>query len=142
MNDHGQLGLGHTDTLGDEGGEMGDNLATVDLGTGRTAVAVSAGGGWGSAIARYNTWRAINYNAMARTSEYGLISDDDEGYNGRGHTCVVFDDGELKCWGSGAFGQLGTGNTEHLGDEPGEMGDNLHPVDLGSGVRVSSVSAS
>ena len=49
LNHRGQLGLGHTDTLGDQSGEMGDNLATVDLGTGRTAVAVSAGGGWGTA---------------------------------------------------------------------------------------------
>ena len=44
LNDDGQLGLGHTFAMGDDAGEMGDNLATVELGSGRTAVAVSAGG--------------------------------------------------------------------------------------------------
>jgi hypothetical protein len=31
------------DKLGDEPGEMGSNLPTIDLGTGRTAIAVSIG---------------------------------------------------------------------------------------------------
>ena len=42
-NSSGQLGLGNTADRGDGAGEMGDNLATVALGTGRTAVAIAAG---------------------------------------------------------------------------------------------------
>src|SRR3569833_4711421 len=39
----GQLGLGDTATRGDEPGEMGDALPAVQLGLGRTAIAIAAG---------------------------------------------------------------------------------------------------
>ena len=42
-NTYGQLGQGNSTTLGDGAGEMGDNLSAVDLGAGRTAVAIAAG---------------------------------------------------------------------------------------------------
>ncbi|MBM3674942.1 MAG: hypothetical protein FJW88_08290, partial [Actinobacteria bacterium] len=70
-NAKGQLGLGNTDPRGDGPGEMGDNLPAVDLGTGRTATAITAG------------------------------------YQ---HTCVILDNGTVKCWGYNAFGQLGLGD--------------------------------
>ena len=47
------------------------------------------------------------------------------------HTCVLLDDGRVKCWGSGR--SLGLGTTNHRGDNAGEMGDNLPAVDLGAG---------
>ena len=40
----GQLGQGNMDNLGDEPNEMGDNLSFIDLGVGRTAKAIAAGG--------------------------------------------------------------------------------------------------
>ena len=43
-NYNGQLGLGDTNTRGDNWNEMGDNLPAVNLGTGRKAKAISAGG--------------------------------------------------------------------------------------------------
>ena len=43
-NASGQLGLGDTIARGDGASEMGDNLPSVDLGTGRTATAIAAGG--------------------------------------------------------------------------------------------------
>ena len=42
-NNYGGLGQGNTTTIGDNSGEMGDNLSAIDLGTGRTAVAIGAG---------------------------------------------------------------------------------------------------
>ena len=87
----GRTGQGRTDTLGDDTGEMGDALALVDLGTGRTAKSISAG---------------------------------------FTHTCAVLDDDSIKCWGGGAYGQLGQGDSEDIGDEPGEMGDALAPIPL------------
>ena len=42
-NSNGQLGQGHTDNIGDDPQEMGDNLAYTDLGSSRTAKAVSLG---------------------------------------------------------------------------------------------------
>lgn len=43
-NYNGQLGLGDTNSRGDESNEMGDNLPAVNLGTGRTAKAIATGG--------------------------------------------------------------------------------------------------
>jgi alpha-tubulin suppressor-like RCC1 family protein len=102
-NASGELGLGDTQNRGDQPGEMGDKLPAVDLGAGRTAIAVSVG------------WE---------------------------HTCAVLDDGAVKCWGSGAHGELGLGDTEDRGDQPGEMGDALPAVDLGKGNRAVAVSTS
>ena len=90
-NGSGQLGQGNTADRGDGPGEMGDNLAPIDLGTGRTATAIAAGAG---------------------------------------HTCAILDDGEVKCWGQNGSGQLAQGDTATRGDGPGEMGDDLDPTDI------------
>jgi len=102
LNDLGQLGLGDTASRGDAAGEMGDALASVPLGTGRTAVALAAGGN---------------------------------------HTCALLDNDTVKCWGSNAYGQLGLGDTDDRGDEPGEMGDALGTVPLGTGRTAVALSA-
>jgi hypothetical protein len=96
-NGYGQLGLGDgVDRVMPE--DMGDRLPTVDLGTGRTAKAITAG--------RYAT-------------------------------CALLDDGSVKCWG---WAQLAHGATAdrlggdgNIGNDPGEMGDALAPMDLGPG---------
>ena len=80
---------------------MGDNLPAIDLGTGRTAVAI----------------------ATAK------------------HSCALLDDSSLKCWGTNFRGQLGQGHTTYLGDDPGEMGDNLPAIDLGTGRTAVSIAA-
>ncbi|RKI39904.1 RTX toxin [Corallococcus sp. AB004] len=36
--------------------------------------------------------------------------------NGIAHTCALLNDGSVRCWGHGAFGQLGYENTENIGD--------------------------
>jgi hypothetical protein len=49
------------------------------------------------------------------------------------HVCAVRNDDSIVCWGeSGTYGKLGVGSTNHVGDEAGEMGESLVPVDLGS----------
>ncbi|KAG2433214.1 hypothetical protein HYH02_012755 [Chlamydomonas schloesseri] len=101
-NDDGQLGLGDTSYRGDGPGEMGDTLPAVALGTGRTATAISAG---------------------------GL------------HTCALLDNGSVKCWGWNDAGQLGLGDTSHRGDGPGEMGNRLPAVELGTGRTATAISA-
>jgi len=50
------------------------------------------------------------------------------------------DNGNLKVWGRNSNGQLGQENTNSIGDETGEMGDNLAAVSLGSGRQVLGVS--
>ncbi|HEC08209.1 MAG TPA: hypothetical protein ENI86_01420, partial [Acidimicrobiales bacterium] len=101
-NTAGQLGQGHTNDIGDNPGEMGDNLPSIDLGTGRTAVAIAAGSH---------------------------------------HTCAILDDGSLKCWGANTSAQLGLGDAQNRGDQPGEMGDNLPAVNLGTGRTAVAVSS-
>ena len=101
-NFYGSLGLGDTAHRGDGPGEMGDNLPAVALGTGRTAVAIS---------------------------------------NSYGHPCVLLDNGSVKCWGYNTIGYLGLGDTAHRGDGPGEMGDNLPAVSLGTGRTAIDVAA-
>ncbi|MEX2627572.1 MAG: fibronectin type III domain-containing protein, partial [Ilumatobacteraceae bacterium] len=49
------------------------------------------------------------------------------------HTCAALDDGSVKCWGFGFTGRLGQGSNDAIGDEPGEMGDDLDPIALGGG---------
>ncbi len=90
----GQLGLGDQEERGNWPPNLGDNLPVVDVGTGRTVKNVTAG----------------NY-----------------------HTCVILDNDTLKCWGANTEGQLGLGDTAERGGNPGEMGDNLPVVNLGTG---------
>ncbi len=59
---------------------------------------------------------------------------------GHFHVCVRITGGRVKCWGDNPFGQLGLGDSENRGDEPGEMGAALPYVDLGAGNVVVQLS--
>lgn len=102
-NHRGQLGRGTLDfAIGGKSGEMGDHLPAVDLGSGRTAKAVTA------------SW---------------------------GHTCAVLDDDSLKCWGRNDHAELGLGDRDPRGNYPGQMGDHLPAVDLGTGKGAKVVAS-
>lgn len=84
-NASGQLGLGHTDSIGDD--ELPSDAGAVDIGT-RDAVAVFGG-------------------PTSRS------------------TCALLDDGGLRCWGANEAGQLGQGHVMNLGAEPLELDGDL-----------------
>ena len=58
---------------------------------------------------------------------------------GKYHTCALFTNGRMKCWGGGSGGnnkgQLGYENKDTIGDIVDELGGNLPFVDLGSGIN-------
>ncbi|MFH1729897.1 MAG: hypothetical protein ABIA04_15900 [Pseudomonadota bacterium] len=50
---------------------------------------------------------------------------------GNGYTCAKMSDYTYKCWGVNNYGQLGLGHTRNIGDNEGEMGNNLESINLG-----------
>ena len=154
------LGLGALDSRGDEPGEMGGNLSPVDLGSDSVVVDLAAGsyhtcarfvnGGvkcWGN-----NDFGQLGYGDVQKRG----YSPSDMGDNlpyvdlgsgrlargisaGAEHTCARLDDGTTKCWGYNFSGQLGQGDTNDRGDQAGEMGDSLLPIELGSGLTVQGI---
>ena len=60
---------------------------------------------------------------------------DGEGHlRGKSHSCAILDDGTVKCWGHGGFGQLG------YGDITSRYAPPATPVDLGTGRTAKAVS--
>lgn len=151
-NDFGQLGQGNTNTLGDGPGEMGDNLAAINLGAGRTVLQVAAGDNHTCALLDNNTVKCFGENLSGQLGQGTQNNIGDNPFEmgdflmpinlGTGRTakiiaaggkttCVVLDNDAVKCFGENAYGQLGQGNTRDIGDEPNEMGDNLESIELG-----------
>lgn len=60
---------------------------------------------------------------------------------GTEHTCVLWSDGILKCWGGNDDGQLGLGDTAPRGQTAETKGTRLPVVNLGTGARASVVGA-
>jgi cysteine-rich repeat protein len=159
----GQLGLGDNESRGDAPSEMGDALAAVDLGSGRSATSLAVGYEHTCALlddGSVKCWGLGVYGQLglgdgeSRGDGPGEMGDAltavDLGTGhtataiaaGSGHTCAVLDDGSVKCWGYNASGQLGLGDVDDRGDDPGEMGDALAVVDLGSGHTAQAIGAS
>ena len=56
------------------------------------------------------------------------------------HNCALLrGTGQLKCWGLGSSGRLGSGSEEDVGDAPNEMGTALPAVELPEPARVVQV---
>ena len=51
---------------------------------------------------------------------------------GWAHTCALSFNHGIKCFGTDSAGQLGYGHSMSIGDGPGEMGEDLNIVDLGT----------
>ena len=155
--DSGRLGTESTADIGDGAGEMGDNLATVDLGAGLTVVSFATGYGSSCAIlddgdenTPYTTkcWGkgddgALGYgDAVTRgDGQYEMgnyLPSVDLGTSlhatsidvGDSFACAILNDSQVKCWGTGMDGRTGLGKSGATGDESGEMGDDLEYVEL------------
>lgn len=159
----GRLGQGDDEDIGGVAGQMGADLPPVALGTGRTATSVTAGGAFSCALlddGAVKCWGDAGGGVLGNASSTADRGDDPGEMGdalpavalgtdrsavavsaGSAHVCAILDDGSLKCWGSGADGRLGLGDTTNRGDGPGEMGDSLPAVDLGAGRTVTAVAA-
>ena len=160
-NQYGQLGLGDMIERGRAAGSMGENLPYVDLGTGRTVKAVSAGDWVTCAILdndRVKCWGLNGGGSLGlgdtqrRGGAPGQMGDNlpyvDLGtgrtakkiFAGQARVCALLDNNDLKCWGNNFSGAMGQGHlTTHVGVTAGQMGDNLAPIALGTGLVAASV---
>jgi alpha-tubulin suppressor-like RCC1 family protein len=146
----GQLGYGHTDDIADEEAP----ILAGDIDLGGVAVQVAVGAAHTCALLDTGAVRCWGYNWYGQLG-YGhwqIIGDDetpatagdvDLGGSAVGiatgafHTCALLDTGAVRCWGDNAYGQLGYGNTEDIGDDetPASAGD----VGLGgTAVRIAT----
>ena len=62
---------------------------------------------------------------------------------GSWHTCALLGTGTVRCWGASGGGQLGYGNKENIGDDPGETpaGAAAGDVQIGSTAPVANLIA-
>ncbi|HWF50091.1 MAG TPA: hypothetical protein VG294_05525 [Solirubrobacteraceae bacterium] len=163
----GQLGYGDPNNRGDGvcsgtppvcDAKVNDGLP-VNIGVGRTAVAISAGGlhtcaildngsvlCWGDgASGQLGYGNTNNVGDAQQPGVSGQVVDLGAGRTamaisaGDDHTCAILDNGSVLCWGDGANGELGYGATGNVGDAqtPGSVG----PVNLGPGRTAVAISA-
>jgi alpha-tubulin suppressor-like RCC1 family protein len=136
---------------------MGDNLTTVDLGTGGKAKAIAAGYQHTCAILDNESVKCWGLNDEG---QLGLNADDSRGdepdemgdnlpaidlrstgrtaasiTTGAKHTCVMDDNASIKCWGYGYYGQLGKGEQKSLNRPPQNV------LELGSGRNAKAIVA-
>jgi alpha-tubulin suppressor-like RCC1 family protein len=153
---NGRLGYGNTTAIGDN--ETPGGFGPVDLGAGRTAIAISAGGSHTCAILDTGQVRCWGNGANGRLG-YGNLNDigDNETpgsiapvdlgagrtavaiSSGTAHTCAILDTGQVRCWGLATNGRLGYGNLNDIGDN--ETPGSVAPVDLGAGRLAVAISA-
>jgi alpha-tubulin suppressor-like RCC1 family protein len=159
-NNAGQLGLGDTSPRGVRPGQMGNALVPVDL-AGGNAMSIHAGGSQTCAITIGGSGSELRCWGGNAEGQLGIGSANNFG-DGAGetvpapalqgldfaavatsntHTCEVASS-QVRCWGNGAAGALGTGATDIIGNDPGETGGALPIIDVDPGAGVSAVSTS
>ncbi|MEC8142119.1 MAG: hypothetical protein VX071_01360, partial [Candidatus Thermoplasmatota archaeon] len=126
----------------------------IDLGTGRTAVAVSAG--------EFHTCAVLDNGDLKcwGWDNHGQLGDGERDFSNRyvpsstpidlgtgrtavavsadgSYTCAILDNGDLKCWGENNLGQLGTGGIISDGSYKATPSP---PIDLATGRTAVAVS--
>jgi cysteine-rich repeat protein len=149
---NGQLGYGNIEDVGDD--EVPADVGSVDVG----GVVVHLSGGYAHTCAVLDDGAVRCWGGgMNGRLGYGntqTIGDDETpavagdvdvgGFavqvtTGASHTCVLLDDGDVRCWGIGSAGELGYGNLDPIGDNeaPAIAGD----VAVGGGGVVVQIAA-
>jgi alpha-tubulin suppressor-like RCC1 family protein len=135
-NNFGQLGASHSNRIGDN--ESAFAAASVELGT--SAVQLSVGSTHGCALLSNHdvTCWGEGTNGQLGYGNTNNIGDDEpvsvagavqlsgkarQVVVGGSHSCAIIDEGQVQCWGSNEFGQLGNG-------QPGSVGDDETPASV------------
>jgi alpha-tubulin suppressor-like RCC1 family protein len=154
-----QLGeLGYGDTMPRDTLALITALPAISLGTDFAPVAMWSGFNQTCALTADQRLKCWGYNTVGNLGlgDTTTRGDDPAGMGdalpevdlggaattlsiGIDHICAVLTDGSVKCWGPNNSGQLGVGDTETRGDQPGEMGMALPAVELGTGARATQV---
>jgi alpha-tubulin suppressor-like RCC1 family protein len=157
----GRLGNGSLDNIGDTPATIPGQMPPVNLGAGRTAIVISAGGDhtcviledhsvlcWGlgtNGQLGYGNIDSVGYDPTNTPNTVGPVNLGGHTAKaisaGGSHTCVILDDNTVRCWGLGASGQIGYGTTSNGGDTPATTPNNLPPVNLGPGRTAVAISA-
>jgi len=144
QNTSGQLGLGHTDTIGDD--EDLSSIASVPLKD--KATKIYSGFTYNCALLENKNVQCWGDNSFGQLGlgHTNNIGDDETidtiGYVSIGgpavqmdistisfHSCALLQNGDLRCWGRNDSGQLGLGNPDHVGDD--ELPSSVAPVPFG-----------
>lgn len=149
-NSFGQLGLGHTQSVGDKSVPL--DVPPVDLGGRAMSVSIGASqfGSHGCALLEdglVKCWGSNKYGQLGYAHKT-TIGDDESPSTlpnielgaaaskivaGKYHTCAILEDGKLICWGWNSKGQLGYGNRKDVGDN--ETPASVGPVKLDEPVK-------
>jgi alpha-tubulin suppressor-like RCC1 family protein len=152
-NSLGEIGQGYA--VENVGISPGDDLTYVNLGTGRTMLSVSAGGGFTCAVLDNQQAKCFGYNGFGQLGQGSSVTSIGTGANdmgnnltnsnlglgvtvsnvtcGASHACALLTNATIKCWGSNFFGQLGLGTTNQIiGLVSTDMGSNLTIMSLGA----------
>lgn len=161
-NDQGQLGQDDTNHRGDDANEMGDNLDDILIPTDHTIEHMSLGvahtcvhleetatktqkifcfGDGDSIGSRQANNIGDDVGEMAGLSGVAFGSDFEvqKIHSEGAHTCAQSTNNKIKCFGKNSYGQLGTGDTETIGDGLLEMGENLEYLTLPSYTNITDI---
>ena len=145
---NGELGYGAQEVVGDN--EVPASKPPVNLGPGRTAKAITAGGGFTCAIlddGSVRCWGGNDFGQLGAGNVEKVGDDEAPGSKpsvdlgggrtarsvvaGIAHACAILDNGSVRCWGFNGAHALGYPGKGNVGDDetPGGVG----PVALGTG---------
>ncbi len=146
-NNHGQLGYGHTNNVGDD-----EEPSSVDVQVGAPVQDIVAGDSHTCALLFSGKVRCWGYNGYAQLglgaagnsvgdtehpsswADVSLPAAAVQVTAGTNHSCALLDTGGLRCWGQGSSGQNGGGGAPSTNTTPVE-------VNLGADARALQVAA-
>lgn len=145
-NFQGQLGLGHTQTIGDDEApvtslfvNIGDTVLQIEAGDQHTCALLSSGNvkcwGFGQYLGNGNTSN-IGDNEFPSAGGFVQLGGTATQISvGDTHSCALMNTGSVRCWGNGTYGQLGYPGISQVGSTVGIIPD----INLGgTAIQISA----